>query len=154
MMDYEISHVNLSVKTEDQKNAELAEYDPKTYGCATKTDSGDDTSDDDEALSKPVVGWHRDSYPFVCVLMLSDTKDMIGGETCLRNGKGKLVKIAGPQMGSAVVLQGRYIDHVALRALGSKERITAVTSYRPKDPLVKDDSILTTVRPVSELSEL
>lgn len=51
-------------------------------------------------------------------------------------------------------MQGRYIEHQALRALGSTERITMVTSFRPKCPTVKDDTVLTTVRPISNLSEL
>ena len=29
-----------------------------------------------------------------------------------------------------------------------------VTSFRPRDPLVRDDTVLTTVRPISSLSEL
>lgn len=28
-----------------------------------------------------VVGWHKDSYPFVCILLLSDTSQMVDGET-------------------------------------------------------------------------
>lgn len=53
-----------------------------------------------------------------------------------------------------MVLQGRYITHQALRALGTKERITSVTSFRPKSAHLADDSVLTTVRPISDLSEL
>ena len=51
-------------------------------------------------------------------------------------------------------MQGRYITHQALHALGAQERITMVTSFRPKSPLVRDDSVLTTVRGISNLSEL
>lgn len=51
-------------------------------------------------------------------------------------------------------MQGRYIEHQALRALGGPERITMVTSFRPRSPLVRDDTVLTTVRPISDLSEL
>lgn len=53
-----------------------------------------------------------------------------------------------------MVLQGRYIEHQALRALGTTERITMVTSFRPKCHTVKDDTVLTTVRPISDLGEL
>jgi hypothetical protein len=56
--------------------------------------------------------------------------------------------------GCAVVLQGRYIDHQALRAFGGQERITMVTSFRPRSPRIRDDMVLTTVRPVSNLSDL
>jgi len=51
-------------------------------------------------------------------------------------------------------LQGRYIEHQALRALGATERITMVTSFRPRCPALPDDTVLTTVRPISNLAEL
>ena len=51
-------------------------------------------------------------------------------------------------------MQGRYITHQAMRALGAQERITAVTSFRPKSAFVKDDSELRTVRGVSNLDDL
>lgn len=53
-----------------------------------------------------------------------------------------------------MILQGRYIEHQALRALGTTERITMVTSFRPKSHAVKDDTVLTTVRAISDLGEL
>lgn len=56
--------------------------------------------------------------------------------------------------GCAAVLQGRYITHQALRAFGSQERITSVTSLRPKNPLLRDDTVLNTVRGISDLSGL
>ena len=62
--------------------------------------------------------------------------------------------MTGNVQGCAVVLQGRYIEHQALRALGATERITMVTSFRPKCHTYKDDTVLTTVRPISDLSEL
>ncbi|TVY14862.1 hypothetical protein LARI1_G006696 [Lachnellula arida] len=131
VIDYEIAHINLSVPG-DKK--ELAEG----------------TNDDDDAI----VGWHRDSYPFVCVLMMSDTTNMVGGETALKTGTGEIRKVRGPSKGCAVVLQGRYIDHQALKAFGGQERITAVTSFRPKNPHVRDDTVLNTVRPISNLPDL
>jgi hypothetical protein len=56
--------------------------------------------------------------------------------------------------GSAVVMQGRYISHQALSAIGATERITMVTSFRPRDPMVRDDSVLAGVLDVSNISEL
>ena len=41
-----------------------------------------------------------------------------------------------------------------MRALGTSERITMVTSFRPKSAFMKDDTVLTTVRAISNLSEL
>ena len=76
VFDYEIGHINIAVpgKTADKKeNIMIAEDD-----------------------NLPVVGWHRDSYPFVCVLMMSDCTGMIGGETALRTGTGEIKKIRGP----------------------------------------------------------
>ncbi|RAO66968.1 uncharacterized protein BHQ10_002980 [Talaromyces amestolkiae] len=146
VMDWEIAHVNIAVKSEEEKAKELEivhrNADEGVADCALE--------DDD----KPVVDWHTDSYPFVCVTMLSDCSSMVGGETMLRKGNGGTVKVRGPQMGSAVILQGRYIEHQALRALGAAERITSVTSFRPKSAAVKDDTVLHTVRAISDLKEL
>lgn len=148
-MEYEIGHINISIHNgEDNKG------------------------------SVPVVNWHKDSYPFVCVVMLSDATEMKGGETALRTGTGEIMKVRGPQMvssflpydiwqsievdkeflriiqGSAIILQGRYITHIALPSTNCRERVTLVTSFRAKEPTVPDDSVLTTVRAVSDLNEL
>lgn len=56
--------------------------------------------------------------------------------------------------GSAVIMQGRYIEHRALQAFGTTERITMVTSFRPRSSAIKDDTVLNTVRPISDLNEL
>lgn len=52
------------------------------------------------------------------------------------------------------MMQGRYIEHQALKAHGGRERISMVTSFRPKCPLVRDESVLTGSRPISKWSEL
>jgi hypothetical protein len=51
-------------------------------------------------------------------------------------------------------MQGRYIEHQALKALGGRERISMVTCFRPKSPLVKDETVLVGVRGISDLSQL
>lgn len=51
-------------------------------------------------------------------------------------------------------MQGRYIEHQALKALGGRERITMVTCFRPKSPHVRDETVLTGVRGISHRSEL
>ncbi|KAL9941871.1 hypothetical protein ACHAP6_002823 [Verticillium nonalfalfae] len=56
--------------------------------------------------------------------------------------------------GTAIVLQGRYIEHQALKAFGGSERITMVTSFRARSPFVKDESVLTGVRGISNVSDL
>lgn len=38
--------------------------------------------------------------------------------------------------------------------MGIQERITAVTSFRPCDPHIRDESVLSTVRGISDINEL
>lgn len=140
IMDCEVASTNIGLKSKEQANSELAAERDKVRSKG----SGEDIP--------AIVGWHHDSYPFVCVLMLSDTTNMIGGETSLRMGQvgdepHKLAVVPGPQQGYACVLQGRLIEHIAPSPLGVTERITAVTSYRAKNPQVTDDSVLKTVKP-------
>ena len=92
-MDFEIGHVNISVKSEKQKAEELAAFTEKTSREADEGVAGCPWEDD-----KPIVDWHTDSYPFVCVTMLSDCTNMIGGETALKTGTGEILKVRGPQM--------------------------------------------------------
>lgn len=84
-MDYEIGHINLSVPAPKKLNANGEEVAPK---------------EDDDAI----VGWHRDSYPFVCVLMMSDTTGMVGGETALKTADGAIKKVRGPSKVRAMCL--------------------------------------------------
>ena len=51
-------------------------------------------------------------------------------------------------------MQGRYIQHQALKAFGGRERISMVTCFRPKSPHVRDETVLTGVRPISYRKEL
>ena len=153
--------------SEKQKQEEMAamqdrklyEEDEGIAGCPWEDD-------------KPIVDWHRDSYPFVCVTMLSDCTNMQGGETALRTGDNSIMRVRGPgkvsqstfpsidrrdsniPQGCAVILQGRYIEHQALRAFGTCERITSVTSFRPKHHSFKDETVLSTVRGISDLAVL
>lgn len=150
MFDYEIGHINFSVKSETEIQQEIDMIKEREHirpdGCGNNGPAWEDY--------KPIVGWHTDSYPFVCVVMMSDCTNMIGGETAVRAADGKIFRVRCPSKGCAVVLQGRYITHQAMQALGMQERISSVTSFRPKSPFLKDDTELRTVRPVSDLSEL
>ncbi|TID04889.1 hypothetical protein CH35J_003200 [Colletotrichum higginsianum] len=132
-IQYEVGNINISIQNAvgDRKEVQAKSSD-----------------------SNSVTKWHYDAFPFVCVVMMSDATNMVGGETALKTGTGEILKVRGPQMGSAVVLQGRYVEHQALAALGGTERITMITSFRPRDPCIKDDSVLTSIRPISEHSEL
>lgn len=46
----------------------------------------------------PIIEWHEDSHPWVCVVMLSDARHMSGGETELMKGDGTTIKVKAPQM--------------------------------------------------------
>ena len=97
-MDFEIGHINMSVKSEQQKAEELLAVADKRMGEADEGIAGCPWEDD-----KPIVDWHTDSYPFVCVLMLSDCTGMVGGETALKTGNGDILKVRGPEMVSGSI---------------------------------------------------
>ncbi|KAJ5414179.1 hypothetical protein N7509_000806 [Penicillium cosmopolitanum] len=129
--DYEIANINISVKKD----------------CV----AGSDYKQEPDVSA---FAWHYDSFPFVCVTMLSDCSNMVGGETAIRTPAGDIKKIRGPEMGTAVVIQGRYIEHQALKAIGGLERISMVTPFRPRDPSIRDELVLTGSRAISNWSEL
>ncbi|KAI9654193.1 MAG: hypothetical protein M1821_006721 [Bathelium mastoideum] len=133
-VNFEIANINISVCDEKSVNSP--------------------SNDDPLGDGSSAVAWHYDSFPFVCVVMLSDCTGMIGGETALKTPTGEIMKVRGPDMGTAVVMQGRYIEHQALKALGGRERISMVTSFRPKSPHVRDETVLTGDRCISYKSDL
>ncbi|KAL6149982.1 hypothetical protein ACJQWK_02415 [Exserohilum turcicum] len=98
----------------------------------------------------PAFDWHFDSTPFVRITMLSDCTRMIGGETAIKTALGEIIRVRGPTMGTAVIMQGRYIEHQALKAFGGKERLTMVTSWRPKSPFISDQTMLAGVRGITK----
>lgn len=91
-MDFEIAHINISTQSEEQKRQVLDAIAEKTSREADEGVSGCPWEDDE-----PIVAWHTDSYPFVCVTMLSDCTEMLGGETALRTGTGEIMRVRGPQ---------------------------------------------------------
>ena len=92
-MNLEIAHVNISVKSVQAAQDELDAIEPETNESPERPNKARRLDDDD----KPVVGWHRDSYPFVCVTMLSDCTNMVGGETALRTANNEVLKVRGPE---------------------------------------------------------
>ncbi|KAK9242138.1 hypothetical protein V1506DRAFT_509739 [Lipomyces tetrasporus] len=67
---------------------------------------------------------------------------MEGGETAIKKGDGSIIKARGAKMGGAVLMQGGYTEHAALRATNCPERVSMVTSYCFADPDA-DDSCTT-----------
>lgn len=90
-IDYEIANINVSVN-----NQTVAVIENKP-------------ADDD----LPTFAWHYDSFPFVCVVMLSDCTDMVGGETALRTASGDVLKVRGPACVSATL----HLIHANLRQM-------------------------------------
>ncbi|KAL2687936.1 hypothetical protein Neosp_005506 [[Neocosmospora] mangrovei] len=148
VMDYDIAHINVSGPSiphlsplEQDRNREILQE--KEIDKPKVEDKND-----------AIVSWHNDSYAFVCVTMLSDCTGMTGGETALKTADGSVIKVRGPQRGYAVVLQGRYIDHQALRTLGGSERVSMVTAFRARSWAIRDDTVLKLVRPISNIDQL
>ncbi|XEV07522.1 hypothetical protein FSHL1_012809 [Fusarium sambucinum] len=155
-MDYEISHTNVqlgpggvdAVRNTPIEPPEATEEAIKNF----EAEKGQVRAVTDQ--SKPIIEWHKDSHPWVCVVMLSDARHMTGGETELMKGDGTTIKVKAPQMGHAVLLQGRYISHTAAPVENMPERVTVVTSFRPKNPLLVDDTTNANIRNKSHLTEL
>lgn len=83
-MDFDVGHINISIN--DITTEVVAQ---RSTGDANGTYGKDEES---------AFAWHRDSYPFVCVTMLSDCTGMVGGETAMRMGNGEVMKVRGPSM--------------------------------------------------------
>ena len=76
-IDFEIGNINIS------------------FGDGTTATLGKTVDVEDRTSA---VAWHYDSFPFVCVTMLSDCTGMVGGETALRRPDGHIMKVRGPAM--------------------------------------------------------
>lgn len=156
VFDYEIGHINVQLPPGvDEGGDDLERLLPPIDPPQQRADvSDEEAAKAAEAGIANVTAWHNDSFPWVCVIMLSDPTGMKGGETALRRGDGSILKVRGPSKGYAVMMQGGLINHVALKTLGDGERITMVTSFRPRDPHAVDLSNLGNVKAVSDLGQL
>lgn len=154
IFDYEIGQLNVQLDASVDVNLPITAVLPPAVPPQEPESASDEIIEPGEDLKGLVSSWHNDSYPWVCVLMLSDPVGMKGGETALRTGDGSIIKVPMPGMGYAVMMQGGSINHAALRCLGNGERITFVTSFRPKDPRSRDTSTLRTVKPISNTDVL
>ncbi|KAK4493582.1 hypothetical protein PRZ48_015249 [Zasmidium cellare] len=149
IMPYEIGHTNIQLASPDMPLSNLQPV-PQVSAVALT----DEQKSYDPLSADSVIPWHYDSYPFVAIIMLSHTDSMIGGHTYIQTADGKPRKVDGPSIGSAVVLQGGRVRHLASRSFGSSERITAITSFRLSKPGVWDDSYISNVRPYDVLPAL
>ncbi|KAL2219066.1 hypothetical protein M432DRAFT_638677 [Thermoascus aurantiacus ATCC 26904] len=155
-MDYEICHTNVQLGPDGIAGVRATPVEPPaaTEEAIAQFEKEKPKPQAVTDQTKPIIEWHKDSHPFVCVVMLSDARHMVGGETELLKADGTTVKVKSPQMGCAVILQGRHITHTAAPAANMPERITIVTSFRPRDPTLLDETTNANVRNKSHLTEL
>lgn len=98
-MDYEISHTNIQLGPEGLDGARRTPVEPpEATEEAIKKQQQEPKNDIVTDQTAPIVEWHRDSHPWVCVVMLSDARYMVGGETELMKGDGTTLKVKAPQM--------------------------------------------------------
>lgn len=138
VMDWEIGHTNVQVGSKGLAGVRELGETPTPALSAEEVASMQQGEHD----NRLVDDWHVDSYQFVCVVMLSNASTMLGGETAIETGSGEVIKVRAAQMGGAVVLQGGFTKHAAFRTIGAAERVTMVTSFRPKSLALRDHSTL------------
>ncbi|RFU36273.1 hypothetical protein B7463_g121, partial [Scytalidium lignicola] len=141
IFDYEIGHINVQVEglTDDTPLESLMPpANPPSHRPQINLEEAEKVHKQQLSAAGP---WHKDCYPWVIIIMLSDPTNMVGGETGIRKGDGSIVKYRGPGVGWAVLMQGGCVEHIALKSYGG-ERIAMVTSFRPRDPMTLDLSHL------------
>jgi hypothetical protein len=98
-MNYEICHTNIQLGDDGLDGVRATPIIPPKVSLADTTENGKEVTDNaDAGYDSAIVKWHKDSHPFVCVVMLSDARNMEGGETVLMGGDGKKMKVRAPQM--------------------------------------------------------
>ena len=100
VMDYEICHANVQMGPDRIEGIRKTPVEPPiaTEEAIAAFEKNKPKPEVKTDQTKPIIEWHRDSHPFVCVVMLSDARHMIGGETELECGDGRSVKVRAPQM--------------------------------------------------------
>jgi len=108
VFDYDICHVDVQMPPGGKKAVKdtpikppmateeaMQAFQARESGELSKRDSETDL---DRTSEKTIVPWHKDSYPFVLVVMLSDAQHMTDGETELMKGDGTTMKVRSPGM--------------------------------------------------------
>ena len=111
--------------------------------------------------NRPVDQWHLDSVPYVLVLLLSDSRDLVGGklmvallgdpcETIDKINLGlispeDIEEVEYPGAGYAIFMQGSKIAHAVSAVTAAREpRMTVVNSYQSLNPFSSDRTIFST----------
>lgn len=102
VMDYETSHTNvqLGLGGIDAVRSTPVEPPEATEEAIRSFEQNKPKKREVTDQTKPIIEWHKDSHPWVCVVMLSDARNMVGGETELMKGDGTTLKVKAPQMAS------------------------------------------------------
>ena len=140
---YEIGHTNVQVGAGGRDGIKDLKVKPEPVPAA-----------EGQYDDVPVDNWHKDSFPYSIVMMMSNVSQMEGGETVVRLPDDSLLKVRGDTVGSAILIQGRHLSHAALRATNCGERITQTCPYRAKHPALKDDTEIQNSVQQSYLNEL
>lgn len=100
VMNYEVSHANVQLGPGGLDAVRATPIEPPiaTEDAIAAFEKDKPKPEEKTDQTKPIIEWHRDSHPFVCVVMLSDARNMVGGETELECGDGRSVKVKAPQM--------------------------------------------------------
>jgi hypothetical protein len=111
-MDYEICHTNVQLGPAGLEGVKATPVEPPE-ATETAIQQFEQAKPKKEATSqeKPIIEWHKDSHPFVCVVMLSDARFMEGGETELQCGDGTTLKVKAPQMVRVYLLETAVFSH-------------------------------------------
>jgi hypothetical protein len=101
-LDYDICHTNIQMGAggvDEVRNTPVEPPAPSEEAIRQLHESKQNVKEagnlDD---SKNIVEWHKDSHPWVIVVMLSDARYMEDGETELMKGDGTTIKVRAPQM--------------------------------------------------------
>lgn len=100
VMSYETSHCNVQMGPNGVEGVKVTPVEPPvaTGDAIAKFENDKPQPDKVTDQTKPIIEWHKDSHPFVCVVMLSHAQHMVGGETEVMKGDGKTLKIKAPGM--------------------------------------------------------
>ena len=97
VMDFEICHANVQVRGGEDARVQMKRL-PIMPEAAVGTDVEEKWEPVMPKEEDMVVEWHKDCYPFVVIVMLSDPKGMSGGETAIRKGDGEVIFVKAPEM--------------------------------------------------------
>lgn len=114
-MDYEICHTNVQLGPDGIAGVRATPVEPPaaTEEAIAQFEKENPIPQAVTDQTKPIIEWHKDSHPFVCVVMLSDARHMVGGETELQKADGTTVKVKSPQMVGEIstVQRKEHADH-------------------------------------------